>query len=178
MACWALSFPLGTRTSWSRAWPWRREVMERVNCTARWRLTRGSTCWTLTKSWPTELGPRGWNGGTGINSQRCQSVSQNERWFILFNRNKRPLDSYDCPDQRKGKRAKSTNIYAWFFFKSTFIFLGKGAASSISCLNRPPKASFLWPHHTCMHTWIKLETTYKPPQGPKVFNKAPFVTFE
>ena len=65
-----------------------------------------------------------------------------------------------------------------FFFKSTCIFLGKGAASSISCLNRPLKASFLWPHHSCMQTWIELENTYKPPQGPKVFSKAPFVTFE
>ena len=64
------------------------------------------------------------------------------------------------------------------FFKSTCIFLGKGAASSISCLNRPLKASFLWPHHSCMQTWIELENTYKPPQGPKVFSKAPFVTFE
>ena len=29
-----------------------------------------------------------------------------------------------------------------------------------------------------MWTWIKLETTYKPPQGPRVFSKVPFVTFE
>ena len=64
------------------------------------------------------------------------------------------------------------------FFKSTRNFQGKGEACSISCLNRPPKAPFLWPHHSCTQTWIKLETTYKPPQGPKVFSKAPFVTFE
>ena len=29
-----------------------------------------------------------------------------------------------------------------------------------------------------MKTWIKLETAYKPSQGPHVFRKVPFVTFE
>ena len=77
---------------------------------------------------------------------------------------KRPLDSYACPDQSRGKRAKSTNIYKCnLFSKTTCNFLGKGAACSISCLNRPQKAPFLWPHHSYMLTWIKLETTYKPP---------------
>ena len=40
------------------------------------------------------------------------------------------------------------------------------------------KAPFIWPHHSYMKTWIQLETTYKPPQGPHVFSKVPFVTFE
>ena len=40
------------------------------------------------------------------------------------------------------------------------------------------KAPFLWGHHSYMKTWIKLETIYKPPQGPHVFSKVPFVTFE
>ena len=36
----------------------------------------------------------------------------------------------------------------------------------------------LWPHYGYIKTWIKLETTYKPPQGPHVFSKVKFVTFE
>ena len=40
------------------------------------------------------------------------------------------------------------------------------------------KAPFLLGHHSYMKTWIKLETTYKPPQGPHVFSKEPFVPFE
>ena len=35
-------------------------------------------------------------------------------------------------------------------FIPTCNFLGKGAACSISCLNRPQKAPFLWPHHSYM----------------------------
>ena len=32
-------------------------------------------------------------------------------WGSIIYLDKRPLDSYACPDQRIGKRAKSTNIY-------------------------------------------------------------------
>ena len=36
----------------------------------------------------------------------------------------------------------------------------------------------LLPHHSYMKTWIKLETTYKPPQGPQDFSKVAFFAFE
>ena len=41
-----------------------------------------------------------------------------------------------------------------------------------------PKATFLYPHHSYMKIWIKLETMYKPPQGLQVYTNVPFVTFE
>ena len=53
-----------------------------------------------------------------------------------------------------------------------------GKRYSLSCLNRPQKAPFLWPHFSYMKTWIKLETTYKPPQGSHLFGKESFVTFD
>ena len=40
------------------------------------------------------------------------------------------------------------------------------------------KAPFIWQHHSYMETWIKLETTYKPPQGPQDFRKVAFFAFE
>ena len=40
------------------------------------------------------------------------------------------------------------------------------------------KPLFLLPHHSYMKTWIKLETTYKPPQGSHLFGKGSFVTFD
>ena len=41
-----------------------------------------------------------------------------------------------------------------------------------------PKATFLYPHHSYMKIWIKLETMYKPPQGLQVYTNVPFATFE
>ena len=86
----------------------------------------------------------------------------------LYN-NKRPLDSYASPDQSKGKRVKLTNIFKCKRdFKLHTIFWEKAQLVPISGLNRPPKAPFLWSHHSYMKTWTKLETTYKPLQGPHV----------
>ena len=39
------------------------------------------------------------------------------------------------------------------------------------------KPLFPLPHHSYMKTWIKLETTYKPPQGSHLFVKGSFVIF-
>ena len=83
-----------------------------------------------------------------------------------------------CPDLSRGKRQNfKKHFYMQNIFKATCNFLGKDAACCYSFLNRPPKAPFLWPHHRFMKTWIKLETTYKPPHGPHDFSKMPFVTF-
>ena len=91
---------------------------------------------------------------------------------------KRPLDSYAYPDQTRGKRAKLTSILTCKKNQTTCYFLGKGAACFKSCLYRRKKSPFLWTRHSYMKTWIKLETTYKPPQGPHLFREMPFVTFE
>ena len=57
------------------------------------------------------------------------------------------------------------------------MFWGKGAACSNSCCPKKPPFFDLTSHHSYMKTWITVETTYKPPQGPHVFSKVPFVNF-
>ena len=52
------------------------------------------------------------------------------------------------------------------------------AFSLIIDLKTSGKGPFLLPHHSYLETWIKLETIYKPPQGPHDFGKVQFFTFE
>ena len=61
-----------------------------------------------------------------------------------------------------------------FFLKPHAIFVEKAQPVS-SVVKTDPKKSLFFGY---MYTWIKLETTYKPPQGPRVLSKVPFVTFE
>ena len=86
------------------------------------------------------------------------------------------MDSYACPDQSRGKRAKLNNFSCK---KSQLHAIFWEMAQLVSTVVETDlKAPFLWPHHSYMKTWIQLETTYKPPQGPHVFSKVQFVTFE
>ena len=56
-----------------------------------------------------------------------------------------------CPDLSRGKRQNfKKHFYMQNIFKATCNFLGKDAACCYSFLNRPPKAPFLWPHHSYM----------------------------
>ena len=50
-------------------------------------------------------------------------------WSSEISTYKRPLDSYACPDQRRGKRAKSTNIYTWILFSKAHAFFWEKAQS-------------------------------------------------
>ena len=62
--------------------------------------------------------------------------------------------------------------------QNSLIYSGKGTVLGNSCPNGYQKAPFLLLHHSYMKTWIKLEATYKPPQGYHLFGKGSFVTFD
>ena len=59
--------------------------------------------------------------------------------FIQY---KRPLDSYACPDQSRGKMVKLTDIFKCKKFQTTCIFLGKGIACSNTSITDPKKPFF------------------------------------
>ena len=63
-------------------------------------------------------------------------------------------------------------------FSKTHAIFWEKAQPVLSNSTDPQKPLFFGHTIAYMQTWVKLETTFKSPQGPKVYSKVPFVKFE
>ena len=80
----------------------------------------------------------------------------------------RPLGSYACSDQKRGKRAKSTNIYTYNFFQKPMHFSGKRRRQFHQLSKETPQKPIFFGHTIAA---CRLGSKWKPhtnhPKDPK-----------
>ena len=87
------------------------------------------------------------------------------------------MENFVFPDEIKTKLIKMNKLMN-IFSRPLKIMQKCSKLYAFSLIWKHQENALFYSHHSYMETWIKLGTTYKPPQGPHGFSKVHFFTFE